>query len=111
MFLLKPYVSILLARTLNSRGVKFPNISKNLVLANISEISVVWNCFNNPGLSDFLSTGEEASDHLLNLSPYELKTLLHHIMSGKEFIISSGKIDILILVTKSEKKKIKKRQI
>ncbi|CAE1251884.1 Probable phosphorylase b kinase regulatory subunit alpha,Phosphorylase b kinase regulatory subunit alpha, liver isoform [Acanthosepion pharaonis] len=33
-------------------------------------------------------TGEEASDHLLNLSPFEMKTLLHHILSGKEFVIS-----------------------
>lgn len=35
-------------------------------------------------------TGEEASEHLLNLSPFEMKNLLHHIMSGKEFAISSG---------------------
>ncbi|XP_064608813.1 phosphorylase b kinase regulatory subunit alpha, liver isoform-like isoform X1 [Liolophura sinensis] len=32
-------------------------------------------------------TGDEASDHLLNLSPFEMKTLLHHILSGKEFLI------------------------
>lgn len=31
-----------------------------------------------------------ASDHLLNLSPFEMKNLLHHIMSGKEFNIGSG---------------------
>lgn len=38
-------------------------------------------------LSDMLRSilGEEASQHLLNLSPYEMKTLLHHILSGKEF--------------------------
>ncbi|CAI9725367.1 probable phosphorylase b kinase regulatory subunit alpha isoform X2 [Octopus vulgaris] len=36
-------------------------------------------------------TGEEASDHLLNLSPFEMKTLLHHILSGKEFVISADK--------------------
>jgi len=30
-------------------------------------------------------SGEEASQHLLNLSPFEMKTLLHHILSGKEF--------------------------
>ncbi|XP_070197401.1 probable phosphorylase b kinase regulatory subunit alpha isoform X1 [Littorina saxatilis] len=36
-------------------------------------------------------TGEEASDHLLNLSPFEMKTLLHHILSGKEFHISAIK--------------------
>ena len=35
--------------------------------------------------------GEEASDQLLNLSPYEMKTLLHHILSGKEFGVQSGK--------------------
>ncbi|XP_052076118.1 probable phosphorylase b kinase regulatory subunit alpha isoform X11 [Mytilus californianus] len=34
-------------------------------------------------------SGDEASDHLLNLSPFEMKTLLHHILSGKEFIISA----------------------
>ncbi|XP_075211551.1 putative phosphorylase b kinase regulatory subunit alpha isoform X2 [Lycorma delicatula] len=34
-------------------------------------------------------SGEEASEHLLNLSPFEMKNLLHHIMSGKEFAISS----------------------
>ncbi|BFZ14815.1 hypothetical protein BsWGS_17852 [Bradybaena similaris] len=34
-------------------------------------------------------TGDEASDHLLNLSPFEMKTLLHHILSGKEFVINS----------------------
>lgn len=37
-----------------------------------------------------ICTGEEASEHLLNLSPFEMKNLLHHIMSGKEFAISSG---------------------
>lgn len=35
-------------------------------------------------------SGEEASDQLLNLSPYEMKTLLHHILSGKEFGVSKG---------------------
>jgi phosphorylase kinase alpha/beta subunit len=39
-----------------------------------------------------ICTGEEASDHLLNLSPFEMKNLLHHILSGKEFAISSGKL-------------------
>ena len=36
--------------------------------------------------------GEEASDHLLNLSPYELKMMLHHILSGKEFMITTGRL-------------------
>ncbi|KAI1902606.1 hypothetical protein AGOR_G00017660, partial [Albula goreensis] len=30
-------------------------------------------------------SGEEATESLMNLSPSELKTLLHHILSGKEF--------------------------
>jgi len=37
-------------------------------------------------------SGEEGSEHLFNLSPFEMKNLLHHIMSGKEFILSSGKL-------------------
>lgn len=37
-----------------------------------------------------ICSGEEASEHLLNVSPFEMKNLLHHIMSGKEFLISSG---------------------
>ncbi len=32
---------------------------------------------------------EEATDHLLNLSPFELKTLLHMIISGKELGVTS----------------------
>ncbi|KAL5012659.1 hypothetical protein ScPMuIL_011210 [Solemya velum] len=39
-------------------------------------------------------SGDEASDHLLNLSPFELKTLLHHILSGKEFVISSESTEV-----------------
>lgn len=40
-----------------------------------------------------------ASDHLLNLSPFEMKNLLHHIMSGKEFNIGSGgKMEYAVLV-------------
>lgn len=34
--------------------------------------------------------GEAASEHLLNLSPFEMKNLLYHILSGKEFAVSSG---------------------
>lgn len=30
-------------------------------------------------------TGEEASESLMNLSPFDMKNLLHHILSGKEF--------------------------
>jgi len=36
--------------------------------------------------------GDEASEHLLNLSPYEMKMLLHHILSGQEFAVKGGKI-------------------
>jgi len=32
-------------------------------------------------------TGEEATDQLLNLSPFEMNNLLHHIMSGQEYSI------------------------
>ncbi|KAL8604077.1 hypothetical protein ACOMHN_024902 [Nucella lapillus] len=39
-------------------------------------------------------SGEEASDHLLDLSPFEMKTLLHHILSGKEFNISTKAINV-----------------
>ena len=35
-------------------------------------------------------TDEQATDHLLNLSPFEMKTLLHMILSGKELGESSG---------------------
>ncbi|XP_051464105.1 phosphorylase b kinase regulatory subunit alpha, liver isoform isoform X7 [Apus apus] len=30
-------------------------------------------------------SGEEASESLMNLSPFDMKNLLHHILSGKEF--------------------------
>ncbi|XP_019895237.2 probable phosphorylase b kinase regulatory subunit alpha [Musca domestica] len=38
--------------------------------------------------------GEAASEHLLNLSPFEMKNLLYHILSGKEFAVSSGKLKL-----------------
>lgn len=38
--------------------------------------------------------GEQASEHLLNLSPFEMKNLLYHILSGKEFAVSSGKSEV-----------------
>ena len=38
-------------------------------------------------------SGEEASIHLMSLSPYEMKQLIHFILSGKEFgIVKSGKL-------------------
>lgn len=33
----------------------------------------------------FLSVAEEATESLMNLSPSDMKNLLHHILSGKEF--------------------------
>lgn len=32
-----------------------------------------------------VSVGEEASESLMSLSPFGMKSLLHHILSGKEF--------------------------
>jgi phosphorylase kinase alpha/beta subunit len=34
--------------------------------------------------------GEQASEHLLNLSPFEMKNLLYHILSGKEFAVNNS---------------------
>ena len=42
--------------------------------------------------------GEEASEHLLNLSPFEMKNLLYHILSGKEFAINNGKCKFLYFI-------------
>ncbi|XP_065172771.1 probable phosphorylase b kinase regulatory subunit alpha, partial [Atheta coriaria] len=48
--------------------------------------------------------GEDASEHLLNLSPFEMKNLLHHILSGKEFAISSvGRGNFSIVSSKSSR--------
>lgn len=47
---------------------------------------------------------EQASEYLLNLSPYEMKKLLYHILSGKEFAISSvAKGNISIISCKSSR--------
>lgn len=45
--------------------------------------------------------GEEASEHLLNLSPFEMKNLLYHILSGKEFAINSGEAITIIIFSLS----------
>ncbi|KAJ1521683.1 hypothetical protein ONE63_003326 [Megalurothrips usitatus] len=51
-----------------------------------------------------ICTGEEASEHLLNLSPFEMKNLLHHIMSGKEFALSSvGRGNFSVISCKSSR--------
>ena len=38
----------------------------------------------------------------MNLSPFEMKTLLYHILSGKELIVSSGKFGSLCHGAKSK---------
>ncbi|XP_067012552.2 probable phosphorylase b kinase regulatory subunit alpha isoform X2 [Anabrus simplex] len=51
-----------------------------------------------------ICTGEEASEHLLNLSPFEMKNLLHHILSGKEFALSSvGRGNFSVISCKSSR--------
>lgn len=43
--------------------------------------------------------GEEASESLMNLSPFDMKNLLHHILSGKEFGVErSCKLSIWVYV-------------
>ncbi|XP_026313784.1 probable phosphorylase b kinase regulatory subunit alpha isoform X12 [Hyposmocoma kahamanoa] len=49
--------------------------------------------------------GEEASEHLLNLSPFEMKNLLYHILSGKEFAINSAN-SLCIVKEKLDKSKV-----
>ena len=33
---------------------------------------------------------EDATDDLLNLSPFEMRNLLHHLMAGEEFTVEQG---------------------
>lgn len=51
--------------------------------------------------------GEEATESLMSLSPSELKNLLHHILSGKEFGVqrSSQSFLLLCFFWKSQKTK------
>lgn len=43
--------------------------------------------------------GEEDSESLMNLSPFDMKNLLHHILSGKEFGVErSRKLSIWVYV-------------
>ena len=51
-----------------------------------------------PGIS-----GEEATDRLLNLSPFETKNLLHHLMSGQEYRVSKVGDRITIVLDSSIK--------
>ena len=41
--------------------------------------------------------GEAASSHLMSLSPYEMKQLIHFILSGKEFGFSKSGEDFATL--------------
>lgn len=34
-------------------------------------------------------SGEDAAEHFMNLSPFEMKTLLYHILSGKELVVTT----------------------
>jgi len=59
-------------------------------------------------------SGEEATDKLLNLSPFETKNLLHHIMSGEEYGIDDRGSKITIVaysakVSKSGNQKSRKQ--
>ncbi|XP_013788162.2 probable phosphorylase b kinase regulatory subunit alpha, partial [Limulus polyphemus] len=49
--------------------------------------------------------GDEASEHLLNLSPYEMKTLVHHILSGKEFVVKSIRSGVVSVASSKASKK------
>uniref|UniRef100_U5EXU1 Phosphorylase b kinase regulatory subunit n=1 Tax=Corethrella appendiculata TaxID=1370023 RepID=U5EXU1_9DIPT len=55
--------------------------------------------------------GEQASEHLLNLSPFEMKNLLHHILSGKEFAINSVARGNFSIVSCKSSRVSKKSQI
>lgn len=37
-----------------------------------------------------LKDNDDATDELMSLSPYEMRNLLHHIMSGREFGINKS---------------------
>lgn len=49
--------------------------------------------------------GEQASEHLLNLSPFEMKNLLYHILSGKEFAVNNSvsRVNFSIVSCKSSR--------
>ena len=36
-------------------------------------------------------SGDEASEYFVNMSPFEMKHLLHQILSGREFEATEGK--------------------
>lgn len=73
-----------LERTLNCSS-KFPflkNLKHNL----------------NTDLKFNLFVVEEATDHFLNLSPFEMKIMLHMILSGKELGVTSCMFKIYLIL-------------
>ena len=38
----------------------------------------------------FWFLGEDAAEYFMNLSPFEMKMLLYHILSGKELVVPNG---------------------
>lgn len=55
---------------------------------------------------------DEATEHLLNLSPFEMKNLLYHILSGKEFnMVNSGVSGNFSVLSSKSSKLSKKSQI
>lgn len=65
-----------LARSLHCSGRK--TATRHTHIHRISEKSNFHKAY-------YSSTGEEASESLMSLSPFDMKNLLHHILSGKEF--------------------------
>ncbi len=50
----------------------------------------IYNFSNSLFFSLKLKDDDDATDELLNLSPFEMRNLLHHIMSGQEFGMQAG---------------------
>ena len=46
-------------------------------------------------------SGEDAAEFFMNLSPFEMKTLLYHILSGKELVVSNGEECFLVYLKKT----------
>lgn len=50
---------------------------------------------------------EDASEELINLSPFEMRNLLHHILSGREFGIHADKAGYSIVCDQTVVSKVK----
>ena len=64
----------------------------------IAKCSLCVNYFRKEACIKFVHTNfsgdvepEDIPELFMNLSPFEMKTLLYHILSGKEFNVSRGK--------------------